>query len=111
MSDDVREELEKIIEKAIARCESEAKEDWDAIVEEARNYEPEQEYASASEECLADDLRTMFESLIAESARTRYAGSREGLLNPLALASALTSRKCFNVREDSPKTPHVALLL
>lgn len=111
LDNDTHEELKAIVEKAVKQCEAEAQADYEAILAEAEAYEPEQAYLNDSECGASDELASAFNSLLVESARTRYYGARAGLLNQATLASALTSRKCFHKRDETPDTPHVALLL
>jgi uncharacterized protein YegL len=108
---EVWEKIKQIAAQAMSNVKDVAKADLQAILDEAETYEPEQGYASGEESGSADELASIFASLAVESARTRYQSSRAGLLNSASLASALTDRRCFHKREDTPSVPNVVLLL
>jgi hypothetical protein len=110
---DVQDLIDEIVQQAKDQVKDEAQSDYESILIEAEELSKNevQEFANSDEENNADELASMFTSLLVEVNRTKYTPAREGLLNSLALANALTSRKCFHMREESLGTPYVALCI
>lgn len=109
--DKAREALKEISEGAFSLVSSGAKEEWDGILEEAVGGSGIQQYRSEREESAYQALEGLFRNVKTESERVRHLAAREGVLNSLALPKALTNRQCFQVKEEGPAKPHVALLL
>src|SRR4030095_4277108 len=112
LDDETFEKMEKMVENASEGVKEEAAKDYESILEEAlTEYEPEQPFNSSHEEMLADDLNTVFRSLLVEANREKRHEAKEGKLNTLALPKALTNQRCFERNEIAPSPPFVALLL
>ena len=113
VSDEVKKQIDEIVEKAKEQIKQEVEADYDSILLEAQELMTSvvQQYADSDEDTLSDELALLFTSLLVEVNRTKYTQSREGVLNTLALQNALTSRKCFQTKEECAGTPYVALLL
>lgn len=112
IDDATQKAIEKIVEEAMQKVEDEAQADYDDILLEAAEMDAGvQEYRVPVEEETADELAQLFTSLLIEINRVKFSQSREGLLNSLALTQALTTRKCFQTRDETLGTPYIALLV
>ncbi len=111
VSGETWQKVKEIVASAMDNVKGETEGDLKAIITDAINAEPSQDFASGPECASASELTAMFESLAVEAARTLPVNTKAGILNTQALASALTTRKCFYRCDETPEPPAVALLI
>jgi von Willebrand factor type A domain len=113
ISEETMSKINDIVDQAINNVRDEVKDELEAILQEAEQSSDGgvQQLADGNEQGASEELANVFTSLLVEQNRVKYSETKQGILNTLALPSALTNRKCFQVREETLGAPFVALLL
>jgi len=112
VEEEVREEIENMVEEALNEVEEEVNEELTDLQAELADYEEPQGYADRAEECNAGMLVETFNSVLVESARTRFTPClRGGMLDSRRYPAVVAGGSCMQRREEKPSQPHIVLCI
>ena len=112
MDSEIKQELQDLIDEAMAQIEDEVDAELIEIDREAADYVVEQEYVDGAEATVADNLTEIFASMMVESRRQRFQScKRGGTLDTKRLLETQTGGEFMHERVEKASQPHVVLLL